>query len=168
MRTHWSNVKHLADPLTYILKQYDDNGVEVYFTDSVIRRTVKSTTALRKFLDDSAPRSKGNSLTHMLESLSMIFNAYRVSLNEGNKSGRDSGPKKTILFIFTDGNWQPDPSSQVEASIASMVQTLKSLGYDDNQFGIQFIRYGKHPEGIAMLDHLDDEICDVNGNQIKP
>lgn len=58
------------------------------------------------------------------------------------------------VYVFTDGAWQP--RSNLEKLIQKLANTLTALQQPEDQFGIQFIRFGNDPDGIERLERLDD------------
>jgi hypothetical protein len=171
MTKHWPEVCRLAEALMYYLKRKDNDGIDVRFTFCGYEQNVKTTKDLKSVLQKHRPSSASSNdwrVTDMFRSLSRIMGAdgsYRKVL-EDSKHHRNKTLKKAIVFVFTDGAWQPGSKEQVEGLVQGIVSAMDD--YDPDQFGLQFIRFGNDPHGAVVLKHLDDEILDRSGQRIQP
>ena len=151
----------MLDLLGYIVKRFDPDGVEVFFTMSREpgkSRKFKKAKELVKELTGRQPRGKSN----MKDRLGELLQAYRQRLEQPIpntsmfKSRAAAEPRCLNIYIFTDGDWQPE--SNVEPHIRSMVDCLEAHQLLNAQVGIQFIQFGENPEGTKRLEYLDSEM----------
>lgn len=161
MMEHWDDVTACVDILSYTVKKFDRDGIDLYFTISDDKCNEKHATpivdAVKKHRLLPSSRSS-HRMADIYSRLVQILNGYRADLDKKYGPHRLHLPthrvKKTILFIFTDGLWQPE--SDAEGPIRDLLKTLKDYSLPNNQFGIQFVRFGDEAEGIELLDYLDD------------
>lgn len=152
----------------YYLKRKDDDGIDVSFTICDHKQNVKHTKDLRSMLQKHRPLGVDWRVTDLFTPLSRIMGtggSYRRVLEDCKNQARKA-PKKVMVFVFTDGAWQPGSEVEVEGLVQAMVSAMS--GYDHDQFGLQFIRFGDDSAGAAVLKHLDDEILDKTGQRINP
>ena len=156
MKSHWPDVRELLGLLGYILKSYDQNGLDLYFTSSNKSYSkVRTSSNLLAIFDQKQPHGK----LDMSERLGSIVSEYQRRLNKQhtkNSLRAKIGQEETrplSLYVFTDGTWQPD--CDVASVIRSMVDSLDQHNLLRTQVGIQFIRFGNRPEGIERLTALD-------------
>lgn len=107
--------------------------------------------------------------------LGRILRQYQDKVERHNRYGAGGRLKKLVLFVLTNGSWQP--LSNAEKPISDLVDILHRYKQPEHQVGIQFIRFGDEPEGIWRLRKLDDflgrekDIVDVepypDGNVFK-
>jgi hypothetical protein len=144
--------------LSYLTKDADPNGLEVYFTVSDGRATkARNTTPL---LASIKTRSQLGT-TNISLGLSYILNDYRSRLHEQKR--HRLFPRKVLkdvrpmsLYVLTDGIWEPP--ADASTPIRSLVKELQELGLQRTQVGIQFIRFGEDPEALERLQALDDKL----------
>jgi hypothetical protein len=158
MSPHWKGVISVVRVLAYLLKDFDDNGMDLHFTISKTKYNSKKSSEFLHKLE--VKTRKGTS--DIGSSLSNILHDYQMYLREPPPSRRWSlfekhkprAKKALSLYVLTDAAWQPH--SDADEPITSLVTALKGLGYPRKQVGIQFIHFGKDPEGIKKLEHLDN------------
>ncbi|KAG8532871.1 uncharacterized protein KY384_002749 [Bacidia gigantensis] len=161
MFEHKREAKKLLTAISYLVKNYDPDGVDLMFTQtSGGLRSEKGTTKLFEMLEDT----QFMGITDMQLKLGNILNAYKSKITGQQNSmlarrkilGSQKVARPLSLYIFTDGVWLP--GSDAEEPVRSMVATLKEHGLMQKQVGIQFIRFGHHVEAIRMLNHLDSDL----------
>ena len=157
MQGFWKEVLYLFEPLTYLLKESDPDGIELYFTmsdDSYrSRRSSKLVEALK---NNTPPQGKSNIRTP----LKRILKNYQTKLREDRQAPWNrwlsiaQGPvRPQNLYIFTDGVWQP--RCDIKDIVEDFVRFLKEQGLPREQFGIQFISFGNNVKGLDRLARLD-------------
>lgn len=169
MKPYWTTspgVVYVIRVLAYILKEYDKDGMDLYFTRSLAGRHYNAKTA--KALVHYVESARLDGYSDMASTLSTILYQYENALREyslsmpkrwslfGRSDGRATLPKPLNVYVLTDGVWQPD--CDVKEPIESLVKTMKELGYPRRQVGIQFVRFGNNVEGMEKLRILDDEL----------
>jgi hypothetical protein len=169
MEIHWDDVVDAVDLLTYILKRYDNNGIDLRFTISNTKCNAKTSTDLTNTVRrKQPPRLDGNAdhklyrISNMGNQLQLVTQEYRTNLENGYTERRSfpglaprlEPVKPAIVFILTDGRWQPE--SCVDTPIATLVDALVHKGSPPNQFGVQFIQFGNDSIGTNRLKYLDN------------
>ena len=162
MLRHKEELKSVLRATAYLVKKYDDDGVDQLYTQS--DRKILSTKRTTVMVDEL---NKVNfwGKTDMEVKLGDILEEYkRKMVPDKRTSGwfpRPSMhsskklPRKLSLYILTDGYWQP--GCNVEYVIKSMVASLLQQDLRNKQVAIQFIRFGPgDPEVIEQLERLDD------------
>ena len=163
MLTHWSTARELLDLLGKLVKEYDDNGVDLYFTSPFTRHLkVKTTTQLISIFDRHKPYGSeevsdmsarlSDTVTSYQKALAKIHERKSLLARTATKIRKDELCPLS-LYIFTDAVWQP--VCDVAPVIKSLVNTLNQQNLHKQQIGIQFIRFGDQPKYIRRLEKLD-------------
>ena len=168
MYPYWKTMKEFCKHLMYVVKAYDKNGVDLYFTVSRKEYNSKKSSELINYV----PTKPSTAECDMEAQLGTILHGYADKL----RSHRNMSPlrptssssflrkKKTAIdhggldelnvYVLTAGIWQEQ--TNVRAPIEALVTTMMELNYPKRQVGIQFIRFGNDPEAIETLQRLDD------------
>lgn len=164
MNNHWKDVKSLLYVLAYLVKELDDDGLDMSFTISSQEKKFTHASKAVAYLDAMHP----NGLANINMRLSKLLTRYVNELehpprNRFSLRTRQSPIKPLSLYIFTDGIWQPgyDGVPPIEA----LIEKLTALRLPKEQVGIQFIRFGDSPEGIKRLEYLDSGLRKKFGKQ---
>lgn len=158
MSKYWHAVISVISTLSYLLKDSDDDGMDLYFAISSTKYNSKKSEKLVQKLLEKEKELVGTSNVGLR--LSTILHEYQLSLDPSVLSLRSllskakgKTKKPLSVYILTDAVWQPH--CNVAEPIRSLVETLRRWGYSRHQAGIQFIRFGHDSDGIEKLDHLD-------------
>lgn len=154
MREHWPDVVKLVTPLAYLLKQHDDDGLELYFLSSETVHKCKTSSALVNLV--SGHTKKGT--TSLEETLSSQLRDYSSQIEKSRRFMRISRKlKRRSIYVLTDGRLEGGTDRQGQAAIASLVRTLLKAKppFPKGQIGVQLIMFGQDPGGVAKLDALD-------------
>jgi len=152
MAQHWENVAKTFEALSYIVKEVDKNGLDLYFTISpIVKIGEKTTTDMVTIVrnhkrKDEAASDIGHKLTPLLEEYSRKLGEKRASWK--------SPIKPLSLYILTDGVWEEN-SSAAEA-ITNVIRVLEEKKKSSTQIGIQLISFGTNRANLAKLKHLDE------------
>lgn len=163
MGTHWGDVISFFKVFAYFAKRYDDNGLEMYFTVSTKKETFRDTTPAVSLLRSMTPTSVPNFDNRLDE----ILRGYQSRLErESERSGRrwswSSSVKPLSLYVLSNGDW---PGCDAIAPVESMIEKLRELKLTKARVGIQFIRFGRNPDGIKKLGYLDTGLRKKYGKQ---
>ena len=154
MAAYWPQVRRVFELITYMVRDCDPNGLDLYFTSSPKKLNAKDVTLLLKELD--MRRLKG--FTDMRERFGDIIEKYQDNLRK--KAVFPwlllGPPRKLSLYVFTDAVWQP--KCDLKKTVKALVRSLGEYNLTNKQVGIQFIRYGNDQEGIRRLEELDSEL----------
>ena len=156
MRAHRNEVVDVVSILSYLLKDRDDDGLDIYFTLSTKRRNSGRATKLSETVEKVA--FKG--ISDMRTRLSQILRKYEDKFGTTTASSRSwyqrlgsPEPQKPLSFyVLTDGKWDPN---EVGPVIMNLVNRMGEFKLRKDHVGIQFIRFGQDPNGIARLNQLD-------------
>lgn len=156
MSPYWNSVITVVRLLAYLLKQTDDDGMDLYFTISQEKHNAKKSSDLVQKLQGKSCRGT----SEIGSRLSTILHQYQMYLQEPVPNrwslfgkAKPKAKKALNVYILTDAIWQPH--SDATEPIASLITMLKKLDYPRKQVGIQFIRFGDDPDGIRKLEYLD-------------
>ena len=134
-----------------MVRDCDPNGLDLYFTSTSEAFKSRSTNTLMGELRKMTPKG----LPDMRLRLGSIIKKYQAKL--GKKMFRSfyrlSNPRKLSLYVLTDAVWQP--KIDLNTTIRTLVKSLEDHGLGNKQVGIQFIRFGDHPQSIQRLQELD-------------
>lgn len=156
MVKHWDNVTNVVEGLSYILKDADKDGLDLYFTiaeQSALEK--KHTTLLVRLVEHHRQRDR-DARTEINFRLNQILDKYKAKLDRSNSRWPRKPLKPLSLYILTDGIWEAE--CKPEIPIKNVVQKLSDLRKDREQIGIQFISFGNDPVGMERLRYLDDDL----------
>ncbi|KAH7313156.1 hypothetical protein BKA65DRAFT_517427 [Rhexocercosporidium sp. MPI-PUGE-AT-0058] len=160
MVKHWPDVTKVIEGLSYILKDADKDGLDLYFTISA-QSTLqeKHTSSLVRLVERHKQRDP-DANTEINFRLNQILDRYKAKL-DNNGWWSKKPPKPLSLYILTNGVWEAE--CKPEIPIKNVVQKLQDLRKDREQIGIQFISFGNDKIGMERLRHLDDDLTkDLN------
>lgn len=154
MDAHWSQVQKVFGLLSYMVRDCDPNGLDLYFTNT--SKTVKSRSMSTLMGELSTRTPKG--LPDMRSRFGDIIEKYRSKFGKRKLSSffRESDPRKLSLYVLTDGVWQP--KIDLTTTIRTLVSGLEDHKLTNKQIGIQFIRFGNDTNGIERLQKLDSSL----------
>ncbi|KAK8001158.1 hypothetical protein PG991_013380 [Apiospora marii] len=158
---HWKQVMYWATVLLKRVMDYDDDGVEMYFSQGDRKNQVKQKrrqkiAEFEKAMRSATPDPNSNPLGYSLPfALQYIF----------MESSQKSDTKHQTIFVFTDGIWEGGNEAGVESVIKSH---MKKMGWFNSEvveqvqeqkpLSIEFIRFGHDPNGTERLRRLDDDL----------
>jgi len=161
MKPHWNKsndspgVVKVFEALSYLVKETDDDGIDLLFTvsgDRVSDR--KSTKKLVQLVKER--EHKGD--TDINLRLNRLFEDYKAEFEK--KKSRFSKDLKKVkplsLYILTNGVWEK--GSDLSEIIRLLVKRLEDIGKTREQVGIEFISFGADPVGLGRMEYLDSEL----------
>jgi hypothetical protein len=153
MRNHWIEVKELAEILVYMMKKYDDDGLDVYTTISRRKEKVRDAAALVRVLDKVEPQGQSDFPGVLQEFIAPYLRSLNCPEKERSLLRHHKRVKPLSIYVFTDGVWQSD--SDATDAIRRITETLDARGFDRSQILFQFIGFGNDQEGSERLATLD-------------
>ncbi|KAL9604134.1 MAG: hypothetical protein Q9219_000722 [cf. Caloplaca sp. 3 TL-2023] len=158
MKQYRDNVLEVVSILPYLLKTSDEDGLDLYFTQSPSRVHAKNSTRLFEAVE----QKNFHGISNMQARLNHIFQGFKDDF--GEKTSKTSGGwwkgpdqaktrKPLSFYILTDGVWQPKSSAR--SVILELVESMIRHELPKEHVGIQFIRFGDTPQGIDCLRELD-------------
>ena len=156
MKQYTKDIESVVSLLAYILKKSDEDGLDIYFTQTSKKVNSKKSTKL----STSIYHEPCVGVTNMRGRLQNVLQEHI------NKFGTLISPPKTFLgrkprpqpqrplscYILTDAKWQP---TDVGGFIKDLVQSMKAKSCPKEHVAIQFIRFGNDQASIKKLDELD-------------
>jgi len=149
MRQHWPEVKKVFGILAYMVKTFDPDGLDLYFTQSPEKHHHKHTKYLVNIVDKRMDNlEKGRSDISIR--LDAILNAHIAQLRRPLAIHHPLN-----VYILTDGIWTP--SCNIVPAIDKTVNMMVELSLR-KQVGLQFISFGTDPEGLARMELVDNRL----------
>ncbi|KLP16177.1 uncharacterized protein LW94_10633 [Fusarium fujikuroi] len=147
MKEHKLKAIRTARVISYIAKNADDDGMEVFAASETTKKpgTCTSSTKVEKAIKKMKTVEGRCNMYKCLDDI-----LFRV-LVPGQF-------RPTSIYIFTDGVWDPG-DHKVELLIGRAMDFLDRHGHESSALMFQFIRFGSDPIGTKRLDYL--------GNQCK-
>jgi hypothetical protein len=153
-----SDVEDAFKLMSYIAKQVDRDGIEMYMGSNPTKRFAgKRTTALA----DKLREHWSNKLSEMMEHNFGMFveelSRRLGCLSNGNKNG-------ISIIVFTDGQWggsldrevDVEKAAGVERPIRDLLQQMANKGIRHAGVMISFVRFGQDELGRRHLEYLDE------------
>ncbi|KAF4821021.1 putative serine/threonine-protein kinase mps1 [Colletotrichum siamense] len=178
MKHHWKQATDLLEVLVWRSLGYDDNGVEIRFTDpdTSSKAKVKESRSqtVRQFTEAmklATPNTSNRIKTNILPALERIVNDYTTGMTSAK-----SKPRKKSIIVLTDGIWEGmNIEYTLDVHLKSTFQVLRDLhgdlpyitaGYSGDRedisvirpITIQFVQFGNDPNATARLRRLDDDM----------
>ncbi|UQC73822.1 uncharacterized protein CLUP02_00469 [Colletotrichum lupini] len=181
MRKWWSSVIDLLEVMVWRALAYDDDGMEMYFTNpdtnpkATVRgsksQSVRSFTKALDLAEPAAATSQTSVETTIIPELERIINDYTRA-----KTSKYEPRKKTII-VLTDGIWRGmHDEYTVDTYLRSTFHCLRDLHGDltyihpDQPHSrkdvseirpvtIQFVQFGDDKEARERLRRLDDDLA---------
>jgi hypothetical protein len=125
MRKHWGNVQKVFETVSYIVKEVDPDGFDLWFTGpgKPLKNCQKTTAPLQAV---ELRRHQGT--TDINDKLTRIFDDYVEALQKPRTGflAKLSKPVKPLnLYVFTDGVWEKDCNPRY--SVENFVRQLETL-----------------------------------------
>jgi hypothetical protein len=154
MINHGDDVAQCLSILGYEVKDFDKDGIEIYFTISDSKKKHRHTTKLvdevKKQFTPKSRRPTGV-VTNINHRLGNLLEIYQRQI----QSSRRRHVKPKIIFILTDAIWRDECDRDLRSSIANLVSTLDQYRAGTYQVGIQFIQFGNDAGATQRLQWLD-------------
>jgi hypothetical protein len=167
MKPYWNELIALLDPLIYMTKSSDPDGVELYFMTDQRKKQSKNSSDLVNLVRQVKPQKTvdarirlGTILhTHLgkIQASCLATPSFSFSNPLRSKSARQARRVRGLnIYVMTTGEWQPE--CEVDDQIKSLVERLAQYNLPAAPIGIQFIRFGDSAMGKRRLQRLDDEL----------
>jgi hypothetical protein len=149
-------IRTLVEILSYMIKDADPEGMEIYFTNSGHYVKSRHTTKLLKSIDKEEFKGSGG----IIPSLQRILARSRSDLSRHTRSSspliNNKTPRRPLnVYVLSNGQW--NDGDDVEASIRQFSHKItESYPRGSSHVGIQFIKFGADPAGQALFNRLDD------------
>lgn len=146
-------VQDVFEALSYIVKEVDPNGFDLWFTGpGTPLKNQKRTTDPSRIVEYRILQGT----TDINNKLEKIFDDYLEALKKpktGMLAKFSKAVKPLSLYVLTDGVWEQDcnPRHLVE----TFVNQLEGLGKVKGKVGIEFISFGEDPVGLDRMELLD-------------
>jgi hypothetical protein len=150
MAQYRSEVKRTLGSLGYLVKKFDPDGIEVYFSRSSKTARHNDRARLLALFDTVPFQGEGGMETTLAKILDKCTEPSLLSsMFKRKKSWGVS------IYVLTDGVWgcQEECLCKIPNTIKTTVAKMKNRV----KLGIQFIQFGKDPVGTWRLHQLDDE-----------
>lgn len=168
------DVSTYVEVLSYMVKNKDPNGVDLYYFNSTEeftkcrRSTVLAKSVAAKTFDGlTTPETK---LKGLLVKYCTKLKEYTIKRNAYDSRGPNSVrtrlslgrpptlPRALSVYVLTDGVWESpnrEGGDYLIDTIRKLVEQLKEAECERGQVGVQFIRFGNHLYGKKRLEALD-------------
>ena len=157
MEPHREQVRKVLELLSYLTKDFDPDGLDLYFTTDPEKLKPKNNAQMLKELDCRP----AHGYPDMRERFAAITGEYQNRFGKRNKFSKIrhpnstpwKGPRRLSLYVLTDGVWHNKCTLRTE--VKTLVEYLIGHKLTNKQIGIQFIRFGNNQTGIDRLKVLD-------------
>lgn len=151
MLKHWKHASYLIKVLSWRALEYDDDGMELYFSNSQDWMTSVKRDPKQKCEDFENAMKSGR--PNQKREDCKLFLALHHLLDETKHR-----QKPRTFIILTDAVWE---GQSVEGGIWHLIESQLALVKSHNHLeprpiSFQFISFGNHPKAIEKLCRLDD------------
>ncbi|WAR63300.1 hypothetical protein PtB15_18B383 [Puccinia triticina] len=153
LQGRWSEAAAAVAGLADTLVRYDNDGIDVYFMNSVEHlRNATSAADVTALFRRVQPVGRSTPTDVRIEELLGI---YLERLEVGKASGLPA-IKPLNLLVITDG--EADDPDTLAYALAGFADRLECGRFPLNQLGVQFIQIGNDRAATLFLKSLDDEL----------
>lgn len=145
MQGHKFQAMKTARVISYVAKEADDDGMEVYAAS----RTSYSPVKCNNSTEVEAAISR-------FETLQGTCNLRKCLNNVLDRVLRKESFKPTSIYILTDGIWEPG-EDKVKFEISRAIDFLIDHRLPSSAIMFQFVQFGDDPEGQARMRKLDND-----------
>lgn len=165
-KLHWNEVVPTVRALSYLVKDADPNGIELFLTSRPTKPEKALhgvTSSLVDFLK-SFKESDTQPICNMENSLGDILNPVKDRLAP-SRFRLSSRTPKTSIYILTDALWELTDRVKcgVENPIISLIDKMKKHNIMRTDVSIQFIRFGDDALSKKRLKYLDNGLAKDHG-----
>jgi hypothetical protein len=176
MSSHWHEACEVFKVLSWRLLGYDEDGMELYFTDpattiAVLPSPDETSHVLQQAMKMAAPSSQRAHGTDIIPKLAELMNKYAI---DQCRDGPQNARKRTI-YVLTDGIWEHSTTESVDDFFRYQLKRLQDTYHPPGVPGplsvdqirkalkttrpltIQFIQFGSDPAATERLRHLDED-----------
>lgn len=155
MRAHREMTSRAVRLLSWLLKKYDKNGVDLYFTQrndktharpghsSDLQRPLLKQLDICSGISDPVPRLMQIVQEYRDRSMASSPTPAKSSRGSfgslGSSKPTRSDPKKVIVFVVTDGRWAEGTEFRLAESLRTLAATLKLQNAPEQAIGVQFV-----------------------------
>ncbi|PLW06977.1 hypothetical protein PCANC_26478 [Puccinia coronata f. sp. avenae] len=152
-QNRWNEAAAAVAGLADTLVRYDNDGIDVYFMNSVQHlRNATSAGDVNRLFQRVQPVGRSTPTDVRVEELLSNY----VERLEVGKAGKLPSLKPLNLIVITDG--EADDPDTLAYALAGFSDRLEDGRFPLNQLGIQFIQIGNDPNATQFLKSLDDEL----------
>jgi hypothetical protein len=150
MKPYWSQVRLTLETLAYVVKSFDQDGMELMFSNSSKKAQHKNRGSMLNSFNKITPTGQRG----MTLALQEILNQCDADTTPLAKQFRRRRNKGFSVYVLTDGVWEgrEDASSRL-CKVINYAMTKLTTTVD---IGIQFIQFGNDALGTERLKRLDD------------
>lgn len=156
MAPHWRDVQILTYIFTSLLKTYDEDGMDVYFSSSEEPLNSRKVTPLMHSLFGHPTRNTSNIGSRLDSLVTDYIDKMNGHFHRTGLLYRRQTLKPLNVYVLTNGIWEP--KSDAESPIRRLVNALEQHGRVNRQVGIQFIFFGNDEAARQKLQRLDSEL----------
>ncbi|KAK3076353.1 hypothetical protein LTS18_013241, partial [Coniosporium uncinatum] len=170
MRRHWDPLCQTLEVLAYMVKHFDPNGIDMYFTvlgncSLGVTKTTELVGVARSRMPNTPTELNRYKPCDVEKRLGEIVERYCGRLREekwasggtnGRRfiGGRKEAVRKMCVFVLTNGMWED--GTKADPLIKGLVGTLDVCDKPADQVGVQFVRFGSEEKGVRRLRRLDE------------
>jgi len=149
----WNEAATAVAGLADTLVRYDNDGIDVYFMNSVEHiRNATSAADVSRLFQRVQPIGRSTPTDVRVEELLSIY----LDRLEVGKASNLPPIKPLNLIVITDG--EADDPDTLAYALAGFSDRLEEGRFPLNQLGVQFIQIGNDREATKFLQYLDDEL----------
>ncbi|KAH9450363.1 hypothetical protein MJO28_014599 [Puccinia striiformis f. sp. tritici] len=152
-QNRWNEAAVAVAGLADTLVQYDNDGIDVYFMNSVEHlRNAVSAKEISMLFQRVQPVGRSTPTDVRVEELLGIY----LDRLEAGRANNLPALKPLNLIVITDG--EADDPDTLAYALAGFSDRLEDAKFPLNQLGVQFIQIGNDSGATKFLQSLDDEL----------
>ena len=155
MQPFKSKVGKVISLLAYMLKGSDEDGLDIFFTQSLHKVNSKRSSKLTSAIDAETFHGISDMRGRLQSLLQEHINKFGTMVPSPKKLWGHAPPqpqRPLSFYILTDAKWQP---TDVGALIKYIVECMKAKRLPKEHVAFSFIRFGEDQASIEKLNVLD-------------
>ncbi|KAG8949731.1 hypothetical protein FRC04_008271 [Tulasnella sp. 424] len=151
----WNSAKDALKELANLAKEWDSNGIDIYFLNSASTGIgIKTQEEVDELFTKVAPEG----WTPTGATLNSLITPYVESLPLDPRAPGAVPVKPRNYIVITDGEATDEGDERLKPVILKLMKMLDGRKAPLNQLGIQFVQVGKDENAQAFLNKLDNQL----------
>ncbi|KIO29428.1 hypothetical protein M407DRAFT_242643 [Tulasnella calospora MUT 4182] len=159
----WNTAKEALKELVHLAKDWDSNGIDIYFLNSASTGLgIKTQEEVVELFTRVSPEG----WTPTGVTLRSLITPYIESLPSNPRAPDAVVVKPRNYIVITDGEATDSGDDRLKPVIVKLMKMLDKRNAPLNQLGIQFVQVGDDENARAFLEKLDDQISGARTRDI--
>jgi hypothetical protein len=150
MHNCWGEMTRLFDSLIHTLEQHNKDGIDMHFSSETGQQNTRF--ACKCLVDRHDHWRQGNESEKCSKTHGNLDKSLALRLRQ-YLAGRQR--KKMTVLVLTDGLWADKKQASMERLLSDFDHLRRDQTGEEN-FSVQFIRFGNNPKALERFTRMDN------------